>query len=433
MRRQFVPKYLEHRRRQKIARAQNLLLADTGRFVYLPRTVNSSPASLAEPNSAADNLSGSFSRNAGWLLLLAAAGIPVSLVWDFAWESTVGVDPVWSLPHTANYLAVALGGLTALGLVFTTSRAGAARDCGVRFGGLHAPLAAWIVVWGAVAFATAVLFDRWWQSAYGLAAGIWHPPQIFKAVAFLALVMGVWLFGLSRQNQAAHGNSPGAALVFVAGGGLMLALITVFTLTAIYPNRQHSAAFYKIACGTYPLVLVALATAGKLRWSATTASMFYMGVLGGTVWVLPLFPARPQVAPIYNPLDHLMPPPFPLLLIFPAMGLDRVLRHFSWPAGRAQPWLQSVAAGLVFFLLFFMTQWVFAEFLLSDSADNWFFSGGGKHWPFFLKISPSARTVFWESRPDEMNLANVLITAGLAMFSARLGLWLGAWMTRVRR
>ena len=47
--------------------------------------------------------------------------------------------------------------------------------------------------------------------------------------------------------------------------------------------------------------------------------MVYTLIFCATVWLLPLFPAKPQVAPIYNPLDHLMPPPFPLLLIVPAL------------------------------------------------------------------------------------------------------------------
>jgi hypothetical protein len=96
-------------------------------------------------------------------------------------------------------------------------------------------------------------------------------------------------------------------------------------------------------------------------------------------------------------------------------------------------WLQAVAAGLAFFILFIVAHWGLAEFLLSDLADNRFFAGGGQHWPFFLKINPPARVAFWESRQDELNFANVLIALGLAMFAARAGLWLGAWMTRVRR
>ena len=303
----------------------------------------------------------------------------------------------------------------------------------MRLAQFHAPLGVWVTVWGALAFAAAVLFDRWWQSAYGLAAGIWHPPQIVKAIAFFAVVTGAWLLCLKWQNQPARQTTPGGAAAFAVGGGCLLALITVMTLTSIYPNRQHSAPFYYLACATYPIVLVALATAGKFRCTATFASVLYTGLFCAMVWLLPLFPAKPQVAPIYNLLDHLMPPPFPLLLVVPAMGLDALLRFFPWPAHRAKAWLQAGAAGLVFFVLFMAIQWMFADFLLGNLADHWFFAGGGRHWPFFLKIDPLARVTFWETRQDAMTFTRSITATGLAMLAARTGLGAGAWMARLRR
>jgi hypothetical protein len=325
----------------------------------------------------------------------------------------------------ATYLAVAMAGFAALGLVLTTTP-----NYGVRLGAFEGSLGAWVSAWGALMFLATVFFDRWWQSAYGLAAGIWHPPQILKAVAFFSIIAGAWLVCLKWQNQSNRENK-GSALAFAGCGGLILSLTTVVMLTWIYPNRQHSPFFYKIACGTYPIVLVALATAGKLRWPATVASVIYTGVICSMVWLLPLFPAKPQVAPVYHPLDHLMPPPFPLLLVVPAVTLDVLLRKVKWPAHRARTWFQAIAAGLVFCIIFMGTQWLFAEFLLTDLADNWFFAGGGRHWPFFLKIDSLASVTFWET--TEMTLLSALNAAGLAMVAGGLGLWIGAWMTRVRR
>jgi hypothetical protein len=365
--------------------------------------------------------------------LLAAAGVPASLLWDFSWESTVGIDLAWAPPHTSTYLMVTLAGLTALGLAIGVTRDPAAHTGAIRLGPWHAPFGAWLAVWGALAFSGAVLFDRWWQSAYGLAAGIWHPPQIAKAIAFFAVVAGAWLLCLKWQNQPARQRTPGGAAAFAVGGGCLLALVTVVTLTSIYPNRQHSASFYYIACASYPIVLVALATAGKLRWTATLASVLYAALVCAMVWLLPLFPAKPLVAPIYNLLDHLMPPPFPLLLVVPAMGLDVLLRRFPWPAHRLRPWFRACAAGLAFFVLFIAVQWMFADFLLGNLADHWFFAGGGRHWPFFLKIDPLARVTFWETGQDAMTFTRTINAAGLAVLAARTGLWAGAWMARLRR
>jgi hypothetical protein len=76
---------------------------------------------------------------------------------------------------------------------------------------------------------------------------------------------------------------------------------------------------------------------------------------------------------------------------------------------------------------------VFSEFLLMNLADNWFFAGGGKHWPFFLKINPAGRINFWEAPTDTMTLRNAGIAFGLTLLTTRVGLSAGAWMARVQR
>jgi hypothetical protein len=357
-----------------------------------------------------------------WLLLGAALALPISLFWDFSWESTVGIDRFWSPPHVLTFVAMATAGVGAVGLMFILRRKEPPPSGVIGLGRVGAPLGGWMLAWGVMAFVTAVCFDTWWQSAYGMGAGIWHPPQILKAIAFFVTLTGIWLVAK---------NSTVSSMIFPLAGGLLLALIGISTITQSYPNRQHSASFYHIACATYPIVLVALAQAGRLQWSACLGAVVYLVTAGAMVWLLPLQSARPLTGPIYNPLDHLMPPPFPLLLIVPALAIDLLMRKFRWPEWRGVSWLQAGALGVAFFFLFLIAQWAFAGFLLSPAADNWFFAGGGRHWPFFLKISPPARVSFWESGPDVMTGANALQALGLSMLAARLGLWLGAWMKRV--
>jgi hypothetical protein len=381
---------------------------------------------------SAPSTSSLISNRGYWLLFVAGLLVPVSLLWDFSWESTVGVDLFWSAPHTLTYAAMALGAIGAIALMRIPGQTAISTQGASRFGPLTSPLGAWLVAWATLAFFTAVLFDRWWQSTYGLQAGIWHPPQILKATAFFAMLGGAWLMGASAQNRAAI-QPVLAATLFSAAGGCVIVMIAIVTLISSYPNWQHAASFYKVAAATYPLVLAALATAGRLRWSATVAAAVYSGVMAGMMWLLPRFSARPLTGPIYNPLDHLMPPPFPLLLIVPALLMDVIAKRVRWPHGRGCSWLQAGVLGLAFFVPFFSAQWFFAEFLLSSHADNLFFDGGGRHWPFFLKISPRARVMFWNSLSDLVNWGNILMAAAFSMLSASLGLWLGAWLSRVRR
>jgi hypothetical protein len=68
---------------------------------------------------------------------------------------------------------------------------------------------------------------------------------------------------------------------------------------------------------------------------ATKAALVFMLIVLGLAWILPLFPATPRLGPIYNPVTLMVPPAFPLLLVFPALAvdvfmlLDRKLRA-SW-------------------------------------------------------------------------------------------------------
>ena len=350
------------------------------------------------------------------LLLAAAIAVPLTLFWDFSWESTIGVDRFFGPPHAANYLAVAAAAAAAFRLVAVSTRRG---DGGVSLGRARGPLGAWIVLWGALAFVAALLFDRWWQSNYGLAAGIWHPPQIAKALAYFAVVSGAWIALVARQTSTA------AAIAAAFAAGAVLAMISVVTTAQSFANRQHSSVFYELGCATYPLVLVAHALAGRLRAPASAAAGAYMALVGAMVWVLPRFAATPQAGPVYNALDHLLAPPFPLLLIVPAAGLDFLLRRSPGRRASSSGWADALECGCAFFGLFALTQWLFSAFLLSPGADQWFFAGGGRDWPFFLRIDPEARTAFWDFMSPGLDLVGGFVAAALAIGSSRAGLWLG--------
>jgi hypothetical protein len=337
-------------------------------------------------------------------LLVAAAGIPLSLLWDYSWESTVGIDYLWAAPHALGYAAVLVAGFLA-GMAIRRKA-----SAGVGIWRWEAPLGAWVVLWGAVVFLAAFFFDRWWQSAYGLAAGIWHPPQILKAAAFFAVLIGTYLVSPARERA-------------VAGGALLL-MMFVTTLAASFANRQHGPAFYEIGCGVYLPVLVVLAVGGG-AFGATRAAAVYVLLGALAVWVLPLIRGEPLSAPIFNPRDHLLPPPFPLLLPLPALVIDWSLRNRE----RAFGWADAVEVGLGFALAFGLTQWVFSGFLLSTAADHWVFGGGGKQWPFFLQIAADAKTAFWVNEGNGFSV----LAFGLALVCARAGLWVASGVRGLRR
>src|SRR5689334_16701248 len=109
-----------------------------GDFRIMTRRVQfpSAPASAGPP-----------SRRGLWLLFIAAAAVPISLLWDFSWESTVGIDLFWSPPHALTYASMALAGAGALALMFLKKSETALEPGTVRLGRLQAPLGGWLVLW----------------------------------------------------------------------------------------------------------------------------------------------------------------------------------------------------------------------------------------------------------------------------------------------
>ena len=385
------------------------------------------------------------------LATLAVTLLPLSLLWDYSWESTVGVDQTWAPPHLATHIAVWLLGLIGLKQLIATTREGAG---GVSIGKLRAPSGVWLMLWAVLAFQVAFLFDTWWQRAYGLGAGIWHPPQILKAIAFVGMQFGVLVF------CAAPGAGGRRSNFLIAWNVVMLLVLAALMMgAATLANAQHAAAFYKLSSFCFPFLLVLGATATGLRWGATFCAFGYLLAAGAMTWILPLFPARPLTGPIHNPMDHFLPPTFPLLLVIPAVIIDGLRAMLVRPQPRrgnelddahcvSEPsrltpsprpssprgrWsLISVVISPVFLALFIPSQWMFAKFLLSPAADNWFFAGGGKHWPFFLKID-EARVMFWRASQDPLNLKAMLICLALATASSWVGIGVGNWLCRLRR
>jgi hypothetical protein len=148
------------------------------------------------------------------------------------------------------------------------------------------------------------------------------------------------------------------------------------------------------------------------------------------VWILPLFPAVPKLAPIYNPLTHMAPPPFPMLLVVPAFGIDLVMQA----AGRKRGFWRDTGLALILTVLFFFlllaVEWPFSSFLLTKAARNAFFAGNAM-WGYPDRLGGWC-TRFWD--PDErlgIKSSAVAILYGALM--TRVALWFGNWLSEVKR
>jgi hypothetical protein len=362
-------------------------------------------------------------------MLAGSTSIVVGLLWDISWHMTIGRDTFWTPAHMAIYLGGVLAGLCGGYLALKTTFAGGAaeREAAVRFWGFRAPFGAWVAIWGALAMLTSAPFDDWWHNAYGLDVEILSPPHSVLAAGMIAIPVGSMLLALALQNRAAAGEGRALSLAHLYSAGLVLLMVRVMITEYSYPNEQRTALFYQVCCGVFPLLLAAMARSSRLPWAATRMAAFYMLVTCAMVWILPLFPAQPLLGPINNPLDHMVPTPFPLLLAIPALVIDLVLQRRE---GKRAGWLDAALMGAGFLALLLAAQWFFSAFLISPASRNWFFAGD-RVWDY-SSTPGDWRYEFWnQENPVTVKAMGVALL--LAVASTRIGLWWGNWMTRVRR
>lgn len=381
-------------------------------------------------------LTAALARQEFYTMLAVAAGatsIYLGIIWDISWHMTIGRDTFWTPAHLAIYLGGALPGMLcgALAIRTTYFSEPSARERGINLWGGRAPLGAWIVIWGAVAMITSGPFDDWWHNAYGLDVKIISPPHILLFIGIFSIVAGALLLSLRGQNQSTDARLVWSKRVFVYIGGIMLGMFGEVFLTESTPNRQHGSGFYFICCCVFPCILFGITRASKAKWAATASAATYMLLLAGMDWLLPLFAATPKLGPIFHPVTHMVPHPFPLLLLLPAIALDLLKR--VWPLGVSlgRDVLGVMFAAALFLAVFLPAQWHFSSFLLSSAADNAFFLGN-RYWSYSYRGDLSRQSTFWNV-DSAMALSSLVRYGTATLLSLAAGLSWGNWMVRVKR
>jgi hypothetical protein len=368
-----------------------------------------------------------------FVVVLAAACIPIGAIWDISWHSTIGRDSFWTPAHMMIYAGGAIPGMVCGWIVLQCSffSTEAERAGAVRYLGFHGPLGAWVCIWGSLTMLVSAPFDNWWHDAYGLDVEILSPPHTLLALGMYAVAVGAMLLVLSWQNRGDNTASRMAGRLYLFSMAVLLVMASIILTEHSYPNAQRGALFYKISCITYGFYLAMALRASRSKWGATWSALGYMGIVCAMIWILPLFKAQPLLAPIYLQVDHMVPPVFPLILIGPALAMDLIAQRFG-PANRWKDWALAAVLAAAFVMTFLAIQWNFSGFLLqSPSAKNWFFAAG-EQWPYFAK-GTEWRHRFWGKDSDAVTASAVAIIVGFTFAASRLGLAIGTWMSKVRR
>jgi len=363
-----------------------------------------------------------------YAVLFASTSVVLGVIWDISWHRTIGRDTFWTPAHMGIYLGGVVSGLTCAWLALHTTFAGSPEDraTAVRFWGFRAPFGAWVSIWGAIAMLTSAPFDDWWHNAYGLDVKIISPPHMVLAAGIGAIQAGAMLMALASQNRAG-GARRELNRLFLLGAGLLVLLAATVATEYIQRWDMHQSLFYQVSAGVFVFFLVSAARASRTTWPATTVALVYAAFSVFMLWLLPLFPGQPLLGPIFVPIDRFVPPDFPLLLVVPAMVIDLVMRRVA--PGRWRDWGLAAALAVVFVATFLAVQWPFADFLVSPWARNDFF---GSH-RMDYGVPPQIQARWYQLNPPDNLSIGLAIAVAVGFVSARLGLWWGNWMSRVRR
>jgi len=323
-----------------------------------------------------------------------------------------------------------VAGLASSWVIFeTTFGNNGGRQSAVNVLGFRAPLGAFILAWGGVAMLTSAPFDDWWHNAYGLDVKIISPPHMLLALGIFGINWGAVFLTVAQMNRSVGRQRKRLEYLLLAIGGFIL--VQTMTLKLEYSGRiwLHSAISYLAISIGLLFVIEALARVTGHRWARTIMTGIYTLFCLLMLWILPLFPAQPKLGPVYQKIDHMVPLPFPILLVVAAFGLDLLWPRFK---DRSQ-WSQALFGGIAFLAILVAVQWPFASFMMSPAANNWFFANN--NYPYFARAEfPEVRHVFvsWEATRQVfwVMMASAFVVSIVNLW---LGILFGNWLIRVRR
>lgn len=372
-----------------------------------------------------------------WFGALAVTSASLGGAWDVAWHRSIGRDTFWTPAHLAiqacGIMAAIICGY--LVVVNTFGRSAKLQTASVNVLGFRAPLGAFIAAWGGIAMITSAPFDNWWHQAYGLDVKIVSPPHTLLILGIRAVGVGILFLILAAMNRAAGDETQAGTHTFKALqrlflyiGGLIVGGQMFFLMEYTWDVKLHTVAAYISMGIALPLAFAMLSQASRYKWAATSTAAVYMLIVIAEILIFPLIPAQPKLGPVFNPVTHLIPAKFPILIIVPALALDLL-----WQKTRAwKPWKVALVSGFLFIAVLTAVEWPFANFLLSKASENRFFgtiyfdynsrADGIDRMRRFFELASGA-TLYW----------GLLRAAIYGSISTWIGLSFGRWMRSVQR
>ncbi len=322
----------------------------------------------------------------------------------------------WSPPHLTLLICALAAGAASLSPI-VLARSAAARTAGAVPGLRHGPL---VLRVGSLLAIGGLALDLPGHQRTAEQVAVLTGPHAVVGLSVLVVIFGGLLTAMEHRVCDPRASRWQELLVLHGWGLIVLWIATAATEYVARPNLWHGSEFYQVGAAIFPVVLVTASRSSMIPWGATLAAATYMTITLLMVWLLPLFPVQPRLEIDMGVATHIMPPTFPLLLVFPSIGVDLWLRtdRRGW---RALVPLGGIA--VTFELLLLAAHWPFADFLLSPLGRHDLFAAD--QWPYHARPG-SWQYAYWTVDVGTRAFAlGVLLAILLAAVSAGIGLGIG--------
>jgi hypothetical protein len=167
----------------------------------------------------------------GWSMAGVLSGLIMLLVvvigfyWDVAWHIDNGRDQELFTPSHVMIL-VGLGGLIYAAGIAVLFASIEKADTALRWGFLHVPWAAVLLVALGLGGVTAFGFDALWHEAYGVDVTLWSPPHIQLVVSGSLGTIALWLM-LAEARPYAEPTLLGKSIHVLTAGTILVRMSTL--------------------------------------------------------------------------------------------------------------------------------------------------------------------------------------------------------------
>src|SRR6516162_8661207 len=265
-----------------------------------------------------------------WGAFLSCLAMVLGWNWDISWHRSIGRDTVWTMAHVAIYIALLL-----------------------QF--------------------VSIVFDNWWHNVYGLDVDVFSPPHGLLTWGLTVFYLGQFAVVALWRNTSGPEAEHKTRVLCILIWGLLLGHISIAPDPNYGPMAVRSIFFVASTSMAFPFTLVFLNSYLGRKSASALAALFWLAVGLFLMQLFQLFPATPQFGPVYHRIPHFLAPPFPMMLVVPAIAMGWIL-----PPGHGKyGFAKYLAASVVFVATFTATNWLVSGFLMSPLAENRVFGYGG--------------------------------------------------------